>query len=156
MNQLRSEVHEVLGNRNMTDEKFQAVVLDEIAGIKVRRHGWLPVGPAACSRLCRLPALNSMQQAVHGMHFARKALHLTWPVVANKQPMSLTQLCCSAPACRPPGWAGPDTCTAPALASQTALAVEREERVAEDDEIVAAVNDYTRALQDGLRIIANN
>lgn len=42
----------------------------------------------------------------------------------------------------------------PAL--QTALAVEREERVAEDDEIVAAVNDYTRALQDGLRIIANN
>lgn len=35
VNQLRSEVHEVLGNRNMTDEKFQAVVLDEIAGIKV-------------------------------------------------------------------------------------------------------------------------
>jgi len=39
VNQLRSEVHEVLGNRNMTDEKFQAVVLDEIAGLKVRpRH----------------------------------------------------------------------------------------------------------------------
>jgi hypothetical protein len=37
VNQLRSEVHEVLGNRNMTDEKFQAVVLDEIAGLKVRR-----------------------------------------------------------------------------------------------------------------------
>lgn len=36
VNQLRSEVHEVLGNRNMTDEKFQAVVLDEIAGLKVR------------------------------------------------------------------------------------------------------------------------
>jgi hypothetical protein len=35
VNQLRSEVHEVLGNRNMTDEKFQAVVLDEIAGLKV-------------------------------------------------------------------------------------------------------------------------
>jgi hypothetical protein len=34
-NQLRSELHEVLGNRNMTDEKFQAVVLDEIAGLKV-------------------------------------------------------------------------------------------------------------------------
>lgn len=72
VNQLRSEVHEVLGNRNMTDEKFQAVVLDEIAGLK------------------------------------------------------------------------------------TAVAVEREERVAEDDEIVAAVNDYTRALQDGLRILANS
>lgn len=42
------------------------------------------------------------------------------------------------------------------LLLQTQLAVEREERVAEDDEIVAAVNDYTRALQDGLRIIANN
>lgn len=26
----------MLGNRNMTDEKFQAVVLDEIAGLKVR------------------------------------------------------------------------------------------------------------------------
>jgi hypothetical protein len=35
VNQLRSEVHEVLGNRNMTDEKFQAVVLDEIAALKV-------------------------------------------------------------------------------------------------------------------------
>jgi SF-assemblin/beta giardin len=30
---------------------------------------------------------------------------------------------------------------------------EREERVSEDDEIVQAVNDYTRALQDGLRIV---
>lgn len=29
----------------------------------------------------------------------------------------------------------------------------REERVAEDDEIVQAVNDYTRALQDGLRLV---
>lgn len=47
-------------------------------------------------------------------------------------------------------------CVPPCPALQTALAVEREERVAEDDEIVAAVNDYTRALQDGLRIIANN
>ena len=33
------------------------------------------------------------------------------------------------------------------------LAAEREERLAEDDEIVAAVNDYTRALQDGLRLV---
>ena len=35
INQLRSEVHEVLGNRNVSDEKFQAVVLDEIASLKV-------------------------------------------------------------------------------------------------------------------------
>lgn len=51
--------------------------------------------------------------------------------------------------------------TAPRLLSlplpvQNAVAAEREERVAEDDEIVAAVNDYTRALQDGLRILANS
>jgi hypothetical protein len=38
---------------------------------------------------------------------------------------------------------------------QTSLAVEREERVAEDDELVSCINDYTRALQDGLRILAN-
>lgn len=52
MNQLRSEVHEVLGNRNLTDEKFQAVVLDEIAGLKVRgtREGVLH-GTEAC-HLC--------------------------------------------------------------------------------------------------------
>jgi hypothetical protein len=42
------------------------------------------------------------------------------------------------------------------LPLQNAVAAEREERVAEDDEIVAAVNDYTRALQDGLRILANS
>eukprot|EP00877_Chromochloris_zofingiensis_P007535 jgi/Chrzof1/3034/Cz12g09040.t1 len=72
LNQLRSEIHEVLGNRNVTDEKFQAVVLDELAGLKA------------------------------------------------------------------------------------SLAQEREERVAEDDEIVQAVNDYTRALQDGLRIVNTN
>jgi hypothetical protein len=35
------------------------------------------------------------------------------------------------------------------------VAQEREERIAEDDEIVQAVNDYTRALQDGLRIVNN-
>lgn len=40
--------------------------------------------------------------------------------------------------------------------AKLAVAAEREERVAEDDEIVAAVNDYTRALQDGLRILANS
>lgn len=34
MNQLRAEIHEVLGNRNISDEKFQAVVLDEIAALK--------------------------------------------------------------------------------------------------------------------------
>jgi hypothetical protein len=48
VNQLRSEVHEVLGNRNMTDEKFQAVVLDEIAGLKVCggwRHGFWDMWP---------------------------------------------------------------------------------------------------------------
>ncbi len=39
---------------------------------------------------------------------------------------------------------------------KSGLATEREERVAEDDEIVQAVNDYTRALQDGLRIVNNN
>lgn len=38
-------------------------------------------------------------------------------------------------------------------ALKAALAVEREERVAEDDEIVQAVNDYTRALQEGLKIV---
>eukprot|EP00775_Hariotina_reticulata_P010153 gene10153-10311_t len=34
INQLRSEIHEVLGNRNISDEKFQAVVLEEIAALK--------------------------------------------------------------------------------------------------------------------------
>ncbi|GBF88940.1 SF-assemblin [Raphidocelis subcapitata] len=72
LGQLRGEVHEVLGNRNVTDEKFQAVVLEELAALK------------------------------------------------------------------------------------TAVAAEREERVAEDDEIIMAVNDYTKALQDGLRIVANS
>lgn len=38
---------------------------------------------------------------------------------------------------------------------KNALEVERAERVSEDETIVAAVNDYTRALQDGLRIVAN-
>jgi SF-assemblin/beta giardin len=36
------------------------------------------------------------------------------------------------------------------------LEMERSERIAEDDEIVQAVNDYTRALQDGLRMVANS
>mmetsp|Transcript_6999 Transcript_6999/g.11898 ORF Transcript_6999/g.11898 Transcript_6999/m.11898 type:complete len:262 (-) Transcript_6999:715-1500(-) len=36
---------------------------------------------------------------------------------------------------------------------KAALALEREERIAEDDEIVQAVNDYTRALQEGLKIV---
>ncbi|KAF6256136.1 striated microtubule associated system I fiber component [Scenedesmus sp. NREL 46B-D3] len=34
VNQLRAEIHEVLGNMNISDEKFQAVVLDEIAALK--------------------------------------------------------------------------------------------------------------------------
>lgn len=38
---------------------------------------------------------------------------------------------------------------------KSAIQMEREERISEDDEIVQAVNDYTRALQDGLRIINN-
>lgn len=38
INQLRAEIHEVLGNRNISDEKFQAVVLDEIAALKVCVH----------------------------------------------------------------------------------------------------------------------
>lgn len=67
--QLRSEIHDALGNRNISDEKFQAVVMEEIANLR------------------------------------------------------------------------------------SALSMERDERVAEDDEIVQAINDYTRALQDGLRIV---
>jgi len=69
---LRSEIHEVLGNRNLSDEKFQTLVLDEINNLK------------------------------------------------------------------------------------SAVQMEREERISEDDEIVQAVNDYTRALQDGLRIVNNS
>jgi len=36
---------------------------------------------------------------------------------------------------------------------KSALQMEREERIAEDEQIVHAINDYTRALQDGLRIV---
>jgi Skp family chaperone for outer membrane proteins len=36
---------------------------------------------------------------------------------------------------------------------KSALNAEKEERVAEDEQIVHAINDYTRALQDGLRIV---
>ena len=32
--------------------------------------------------------------------------------------------------------------------------VEREERISEDEQIVLAINDYTKALQDGLRIVS--
>lgn len=38
---------------------------------------------------------------------------------------------------------------------KAALALEREERVAEDDEIVQAVNDYTKALQEGLKLVSS-
>ncbi|GFR51740.1 hypothetical protein Agub_g14186 [Astrephomene gubernaculifera] len=37
---------------------------------------------------------------------------------------------------------------------KAALALEREERIAEDDEIVQAVNDYTKALQEGLKLVS--
>jgi hypothetical protein len=33
------------------------------------------------------------------------------------------------------------------------MLVEREERMSEDEQIVQAINDYTKALQDGLRIV---
>mmetsp|Transcript_27178 Transcript_27178/g.69192 ORF Transcript_27178/g.69192 Transcript_27178/m.69192 type:complete len:278 (-) Transcript_27178:593-1426(-) len=36
---------------------------------------------------------------------------------------------------------------------KSALALEREERIAEDDEIVQAINDYTKALQEGLKLV---
>lgn len=35
------------------------------------------------------------------------------------------------------------------------LKAEQEERVAEDEQIVGAINDYTRALQDGLRLVSS-
>lgn len=37
---------------------------------------------------------------------------------------------------------------------KAALAAEREERIQEDDAIVVAVNDYTAAMQEGLRLVA--
>ena len=40
-------------------------------------------------------------------------------------------------------------------ALKAAVAAEREERQSEDEQIVHAINDYTRALQDGLRIVNN-
>jgi hypothetical protein len=35
---------------------------------------------------------------------------------------------------------------------KSALQMEREERVSEDEQIVFAINDYTAAMQDGLRL----
>lgn len=35
------------------------------------------------------------------------------------------------------------------------LKAEQEERIAEDEQIVGAINDYTRALQDGLRLVSS-
>lgn len=35
------------------------------------------------------------------------------------------------------------------------LKSEQEERIAEDEQIVGAINDYTRALQDGLRLVSS-
>ncbi|GAX74372.1 hypothetical protein CEUSTIGMA_g1820.t1 [Chlamydomonas eustigma] len=37
---------------------------------------------------------------------------------------------------------------------KSALQLEREERIAEDDEIVQAINDYTKALQEGLKLVS--
>ena len=34
------------------------------------------------------------------------------------------------------------------------MQMEREERISEDEQIVLAINDYTKALQDGLRIVS--
>lgn len=36
---------------------------------------------------------------------------------------------------------------------KTELQAEKDERVSEDEQIVAAINEYTRALQEGLRIV---
>ncbi|MEW5318305.1 MAG: hypothetical protein WDW38_009538 [Sanguina aurantia] len=68
---LRQEVHDVLGNRNTSDDQFKTAVWEEVTGLKA------------------------------------------------------------------------------------GLELEREERVAEDDEIVQAINDYTKALQDGLKIVSH-
>ena len=70
LHSLQSELNEMAGGRNLSDEKFQALVLGELAGVKGK------------------------------------------------------------------------------------LQVEREERISEDEQIVLAINDYTKALQDGLRIVA--
>ncbi len=32
---------------------------------------------------------------------------------------------------------------------------EKEERISEDEQIVGAINEYTRALQDGLRLVSS-
>lgn len=40
-------------------------------------------------------------------------------------------------------------------AVRSELKAEQEERVAEDEQIVGAINDYTRALQDGLRLVSS-
>ena len=50
LNQLRSEIHEVLGNRNVNDEKFQAVVLEEIASLKTQM---VQVGAGGKGRRCQ-------------------------------------------------------------------------------------------------------
>ncbi|KAL3158770.1 hypothetical protein ABBQ32_011498 [Trebouxia sp. C0010 RCD-2024] len=69
--QLQSDLQQLLNGRHVIDEKFQALVLDEIAGIK------------------------------------------------------------------------------------TEVQAEKEERISEDEQIVGAINEYTRALQDGLRIVSS-
>lgn len=70
LHSMQSELNEMAGGRNLSDEKFQALILGEIANLK-----------------------NKMQ-------------------------------------------------------------MEREERISEDEQIVLAINDYTKALQDGLRIVS--
>ena len=40
-------------------------------------------------------------------------------------------------------------------AMKAEVQAEKEERISEDEQIVGAINEYTRALQDGLRIVSS-
>jgi hypothetical protein len=84
VNQLRAEIHEVLGNRNISDEKFQAVVLDEIAALKVRGASiiWLgismkwaaPRGTSAnCCIVCHEQQLGRVFVSKLNLRYACKA-----------------------------------------------------------------------------------
>jgi hypothetical protein len=142
----------VLGNRNMTDEKFQAVVLDELAALKqgLALERWAAGGGmwcvlqvarrrlhGSCAWLCaavwgRAGQDAAQSRAMHHMYMLLLMVMLGEDAAAGMPiapvPAVLTLLLCWCTPCR-------------------------EERVAEDDEIVQAVNDYTRALQDGLRLV---
>jgi hypothetical protein len=133
----------VLGNRNISDEKFQAVVLDEIAALKVCAVG-SGLGPEPPCSMHRITCFRNgssvacmLQMRLGFMHLPGMYMHTSILTSVKRRLDSPLCGCCCVPL-------------------QNAVAAEREERVAEDDEIVAAVNDYTRALQDGLRILANS